>query len=355
MNGHGALTVEVTRRREDTTLARIIQQVESAQAARAPRQQFIDRFAAWYTPAVVATAALIAAVPLVVDRRVGRHVDLSRARASGRRVPVRARDLHTRVHRLGARRRRSTRRPDQRRRAARAPGRRPRRSRSTRPERSRPARSASAASSLSTGSTSTDVIRHRRRRRDSGGASGGRGDCARGARARPCRSRRRATCAPGPASACRVSSTPTRCCAARHDSSPSEAGSRPSFPQAAAALVAAGFSPVLVVARSDAPSASSAWPIGRGPTPSALSPSCARLFDYAQGKQAESRMLTGDHDTTARAIGAQVGVDEIARRPAAARQGEGRRGAAPAIRAGRDGGRRHQRCARAGRGRRRRW
>jgi Zn2+/Cd2+-exporting ATPase len=67
VNGHGALTVEVTRRREDTTLARIIQQVESAQASRAPRQQFIDRFAAWYTPAVVAIAALIAAVPLVVS------------------------------------------------------------------------------------------------------------------------------------------------------------------------------------------------------------------------------------------------------------------------------------------------
>jgi Cd2+/Zn2+-exporting ATPase len=65
VNGHAALTVEVTRRREDTTLARIIRQVESAQAARAPRQQFIDRFAAWYTPAVVATAAVIAAVPFV--------------------------------------------------------------------------------------------------------------------------------------------------------------------------------------------------------------------------------------------------------------------------------------------------
>ena len=67
LNGHGVLTVEVTRRREDTTLARIIQQVESAQASRAPRQQFIDRFAAWYTPAVIAIAALIAAVPLAVS------------------------------------------------------------------------------------------------------------------------------------------------------------------------------------------------------------------------------------------------------------------------------------------------
>jgi Cd2+/Zn2+-exporting ATPase len=65
LNGHGALTVEITKRRQDTTLARIIQMVESAQAARAPRQQFINRFAAWYTPTVIAIAALIALVPQV--------------------------------------------------------------------------------------------------------------------------------------------------------------------------------------------------------------------------------------------------------------------------------------------------
>ena len=47
INGHGALTVAVTRRRRDTTLARIVNLVESAQAKRAPMQAFIDRFAAW--------------------------------------------------------------------------------------------------------------------------------------------------------------------------------------------------------------------------------------------------------------------------------------------------------------------
>jgi Cd2+/Zn2+-exporting ATPase len=67
INGHGALTVAVTRRRHDTTLARIVNLVESAQAKRAPLQQFIDRFAAWYTPAIVALALLVAAVPLVVS------------------------------------------------------------------------------------------------------------------------------------------------------------------------------------------------------------------------------------------------------------------------------------------------
>lgn len=66
INGHGALTVAVTRRRADTTLARIVHLVESAQAKRAPLQQFIDRFAAWYTPSVVILAVLVAVVPVVV-------------------------------------------------------------------------------------------------------------------------------------------------------------------------------------------------------------------------------------------------------------------------------------------------
>ncbi len=66
INGHGVLTVRVTRRRNDTTLARIITLVESAQAQRAPVQLFIDRFAAWYTPAVIVFAALVATVPVFV-------------------------------------------------------------------------------------------------------------------------------------------------------------------------------------------------------------------------------------------------------------------------------------------------
>lgn len=66
INGHGALTVAVTRRRADTTLARIVRLVETAQAQRAPVQQFIDRFAAWYTPAVVMLAVLVAVLPVVL-------------------------------------------------------------------------------------------------------------------------------------------------------------------------------------------------------------------------------------------------------------------------------------------------
>jgi Cd2+/Zn2+-exporting ATPase len=65
INGHGAIDVAVTRRRRDTTLARIIHLVEVAQAQRAPSQQFIDRFARYYTPAVILLAVVISLMPLI--------------------------------------------------------------------------------------------------------------------------------------------------------------------------------------------------------------------------------------------------------------------------------------------------
>ena len=64
INGHGALEVRVTRAVRDTTLARIVHLVERAQAERAPAQQFIDRFARWYTPSVVALAFAVFALPV---------------------------------------------------------------------------------------------------------------------------------------------------------------------------------------------------------------------------------------------------------------------------------------------------
>jgi Cd2+/Zn2+-exporting ATPase len=66
INGHGALDVRVTRLRRDTMLARIIHLVESAQAQRAPAQAFVDRFARYYTPLVIALAVGVAIVaPLI--------------------------------------------------------------------------------------------------------------------------------------------------------------------------------------------------------------------------------------------------------------------------------------------------
>jgi Cd2+/Zn2+-exporting ATPase len=63
INGYGALDIRVTHLRQDTTLARIIALVEMAQAQRAPSQAFVERFARYYTPAVIALAVLIAVVP----------------------------------------------------------------------------------------------------------------------------------------------------------------------------------------------------------------------------------------------------------------------------------------------------
>jgi Cd2+/Zn2+-exporting ATPase len=66
VNAEGALEVEVSRGAGDSTVARIAQLVEQAQAQRSPAERFIDRFARWYTPAVVVLAILTVALPVLV-------------------------------------------------------------------------------------------------------------------------------------------------------------------------------------------------------------------------------------------------------------------------------------------------
>ncbi|MFW6183665.1 MAG: heavy metal translocating P-type ATPase, partial [Chloroflexota bacterium] len=50
---NGLLHIEAQGVGADTTLARIIRRVEEAQEAKAPTQRFIERFARWYTPAII--------------------------------------------------------------------------------------------------------------------------------------------------------------------------------------------------------------------------------------------------------------------------------------------------------------
>ena len=61
VNGEAALEVRVTRPSSEGTIARIARLVEQAQAERSPAERFIDRFARYYTPAVVALAAFVVA------------------------------------------------------------------------------------------------------------------------------------------------------------------------------------------------------------------------------------------------------------------------------------------------------
>jgi len=66
INGEGAIEVEVTRLASDTVLSRLIQLVQEAQARRAATQRFVDRFARYYTPAVVALAGLVMTLPPIL-------------------------------------------------------------------------------------------------------------------------------------------------------------------------------------------------------------------------------------------------------------------------------------------------
>ncbi|MBF0283746.1 MAG: heavy metal translocating P-type ATPase [Magnetococcales bacterium] len=63
INGLGVLEYRITADFKHSTLARIIDTVQEAQAKRAPMQRFVDQFARYYTPAVVVIAGVIAAAP----------------------------------------------------------------------------------------------------------------------------------------------------------------------------------------------------------------------------------------------------------------------------------------------------
>jgi len=63
INMDGALQIRVQKTAADNTIARIINLVEQAQASKAPTARFIEKFSRYYTPAVMAIAALVIIVP----------------------------------------------------------------------------------------------------------------------------------------------------------------------------------------------------------------------------------------------------------------------------------------------------
>ena len=63
VNLNGLLRVKVTKELSESTISRILELVESASARKARTERFITRFARYYTPAVVALAAMVALIP----------------------------------------------------------------------------------------------------------------------------------------------------------------------------------------------------------------------------------------------------------------------------------------------------
>jgi len=59
INEQGYLEIEVTTTAGDNTLSRIVEMIEDAQSNKTEREQFVERFAAYYTPAVVVFAVLV--------------------------------------------------------------------------------------------------------------------------------------------------------------------------------------------------------------------------------------------------------------------------------------------------------
>ena len=63
INGSGTLKVQTTKEFEDSTAARILELVENASSKKARVENFITRFARWYTPVVTIAALLLAVIP----------------------------------------------------------------------------------------------------------------------------------------------------------------------------------------------------------------------------------------------------------------------------------------------------
>ena len=63
VNGSGLLRVQVTKEFDDSTVAKILELVENASSKKAHVENFITRFARYYTPVVVIGAALLAMIP----------------------------------------------------------------------------------------------------------------------------------------------------------------------------------------------------------------------------------------------------------------------------------------------------
>ena len=75
VNLTGVLRVRTTKEYDDSTVAKILDLVENSTAKKSQSEQFITRFARWYTPAVVVAAAVVAIVPSLITGEWAKWVE----------------------------------------------------------------------------------------------------------------------------------------------------------------------------------------------------------------------------------------------------------------------------------------
>lgn len=68
INGEGLLKVEATKAFEDSTVSKILELVENASEKKSKTENFITKFARWYTPIVVYGAVALAIIPSIITR-----------------------------------------------------------------------------------------------------------------------------------------------------------------------------------------------------------------------------------------------------------------------------------------------
>ena len=68
INGEGLLKIEATKAFEDSTVSKILELVENASEKKSQTENFITRFARWYTPVVVYSALALAIIPSIITR-----------------------------------------------------------------------------------------------------------------------------------------------------------------------------------------------------------------------------------------------------------------------------------------------
>ncbi len=66
LNEEGYIEIEVTKRSNETVLSKIVELVKESQNRKSSTETFIDKFAKYYTPAVILLASIVAIVPVLI-------------------------------------------------------------------------------------------------------------------------------------------------------------------------------------------------------------------------------------------------------------------------------------------------